>query len=171
MIERALKLKDAIHLYQDYHYTAYDRADYLTSDDWRELTELQALLKPIYYALMRVSEKDSTLYNVLTLIDFILIQLERAKEQSTHTDASYYKVYVNLSWSKLNQYYHKTNLNPAYIMAIFLHPHFKLAWFKKHWSGFEYNKAVAYVHNEYSHAKERFIERNPVAPKPLKAIV
>jgi hypothetical protein len=54
-------------------------------------------------------------------------------------------------------------------MAIFLHPHFKLAWFKKYWSDFEYNKAVACIHNEYSHAKKRFIERNPVAPKPLKA--
>jgi hypothetical protein len=81
---------------------------------------------------MRVSEKDSALYNVLTLMDLILTQLERAKEQSTHTDAPYYKVSVNLSWSKLNQYYHKTDLNPAYIMAIFLYPHFKLALFKKH---------------------------------------
>jgi hypothetical protein len=69
MIERGLKLKDAIHLYQDDHYAAYDRADYLTSDDWRELTELQALLKPIYDALMRVQEKDSALYNVLTSMD------------------------------------------------------------------------------------------------------
>jgi hypothetical protein len=48
MIERAMKLKDAIHLYQDDHLNCFEPADYLTSEDWRELADLQDLLKPIY---------------------------------------------------------------------------------------------------------------------------
>jgi hypothetical protein len=34
MIERAMLLKDALHLYQDDHHSETDAADYLTSEDW-----------------------------------------------------------------------------------------------------------------------------------------
>jgi hypothetical protein len=59
MIERAMKLKDAIHLYQEDHHAGCDEADYLTSEDWRQLTDLKALLKPIYKASMKVQSRDT----------------------------------------------------------------------------------------------------------------
>jgi hypothetical protein len=52
-------------------------------------------------------------------MDFILTHLETAKQQATHVQASYYKACVNLGWSKLDQYYAITDLNPAYIMSVF----------------------------------------------------
>jgi hypothetical protein len=54
MIERTMKLKDAIHLYQDDHRAGCAPADYLTSEDWYQLVDLQDLLLPIYNAIMRV---------------------------------------------------------------------------------------------------------------------
>jgi uncharacterized protein YacL (UPF0231 family) len=48
MIERAMKLKDAVHLYQDDQNAGCDTDDYLTTEDWRQLADLKALLAPIY---------------------------------------------------------------------------------------------------------------------------
>jgi hypothetical protein len=96
MIERAMKLKDAIHLYQDDHRAGCAPADYLTSEDWYQLADLQDLL-PIYNASMRVQSHDTGLYEVLTTMDYILAHLEAAKEKPTYTDAPYFKACVNLS--------------------------------------------------------------------------
>jgi hypothetical protein len=98
MIERAMKLKDAIHLYQDDHHSACDSADYLTSEDWYQLADLQELLKPIYDASMTVQSRDTGLYEVLTSMDFILTHLESTKLKHTYTAAPYFKACVNLGW-------------------------------------------------------------------------
>jgi hypothetical protein len=96
MIERAIRLKDAIHLYQDDHHASCDPADYLTSEDWHELADLKDLLLPIYNASMKVQSHDTSLYEVLTSMDFILTHLEAAKQKVTSTDAAYFKACVNL---------------------------------------------------------------------------
>jgi hypothetical protein len=153
MIERAMRLKDAIHLYQDDHHASCDPADYLTSEDWHELADLKDLLLPIYNASMKVQSHDTSLYEVLTSMDFILTHLEAAKQKVTSTDAAYFKACVNLGWMKLDQYYLKTDLNPAYILAVFLHPQYKLGWFKKHWPRDEYNKAISYIESQYDLTK------------------
>ena len=54
MIERAIKLKDAIYLYQDDLNTDCNTADYLTTKDQRQLANLKALLAPIYKCSLRV---------------------------------------------------------------------------------------------------------------------
>ena len=97
MIERAMKLKDALYLYQDDLNADCDKADYLTTKDWRQLAKLKALLVPIYKCSLRVQEANSPLYDVLTTIDFVLTHLELAKAQVTEVEASYYKACINLS--------------------------------------------------------------------------
>jgi hypothetical protein len=93
---------------------------------------MRALLEPIYKASLYVQstpdhrdQRYSALHKVLTTMDFILTHLERAKDSPTYTDAVHYKTVVNLGWIKLNQYYTKTDLNPAYILAVFLYPHYR----------------------------------------------
>jgi hypothetical protein len=39
---------------------------------------------------------------------------------------------LNVGWKKLRKYYQKTDLNPAYIIAVFLNPHYRQFWFKEH---------------------------------------
>jgi hypothetical protein len=63
-------------------------------------------------------------------MDFILTHLKRAKDSSTYTDTVHYKTTVNLGWMNLNQYYTKTDLNSPYILAVFLHPHYRQHWFE-----------------------------------------
>ena len=99
-------------------------------------------------------------------MDFILTYLELAKQQSTEVEASYYKACVNLSWSKLDQYYAKTDLNLAYIMSVFLHPHYKLSWFKAKWDAREYNRALVVINDVYLNAKEKH-SRPALAPVKL----
>ncbi|KAM0691376.1 hypothetical protein Q7P36_010147 [Cladosporium allicinum] len=91
MIERAMLLKDALYLYQDDHRSETDAADYLTSEDWYQLADLLELLRPIYDASMRVQSRDTSLYEVLTSMDFILTHLESAKLKPTYTAAPYFK--------------------------------------------------------------------------------
>jgi hypothetical protein len=97
MIEHAMLLKDALYLYQDDHYSETDAADYLTSEDWYQLTDLLELLRPIYDTSIRMQSRDTSLYEVLTSMDFILTHLESAKLKPTYTAASYFKACVNLS--------------------------------------------------------------------------
>jgi hypothetical protein len=88
-------------------------------------------------------------------MDYILDHLENAKKKPSHNNAPYLTACVNLGWRKLDQYYLKTDLNPAYIMAVFLHPQYKLGWFGKHWCESEQNKALAYVQEQYNLAKSK----------------
>jgi hypothetical protein len=164
MIERAMVLKDALHLYQDDLNADCDRADYLTTEDWRELADLKVLLQPIYRCSLRVQDANSPLYDVLTTMDFVLTHLESAKAQAP-PEATYYKACVNLGWSKLDQYYSRTDLNPAYIMSVFLHPHYRLPWFKAKWEAREYNRALAVVREVYLVAKEK---HGRPAPAPVR---
>jgi hypothetical protein len=96
MIERTMRLKDAIYLYQDDHHASCDPADYLTSEDWHELADLKDLLLPIYNTSIKVQSHDTSLYEVLTSIDFILTHLEATKQKVTSTDAAYFKACINL---------------------------------------------------------------------------
>jgi hypothetical protein len=104
------------------------------------------------------------MHEILTSMDFVLSCLEEAKGKHTHMNASYFKACVNLGWWKLDQYYSKTDLNPAYIMAVFLHPHYKLRWFRRHWVDSEYNKAIAYSDEQYAIAKAKLGVAAPLPP-------
>jgi hypothetical protein len=42
-------------------------------------------------------------------------------------------------------------------MAVFLHPHYKMSWFKRHWCAEEVEKARRYVNSQY------LIEKNKAA--------
>jgi hypothetical protein len=40
-------------------------------------------------------------------------------------------------------------------MSVFLHPQYKLRWFKKHWTKDKYRKALAYIDKQYNITKSR----------------
>jgi hypothetical protein len=131
MVKRAIKLKNAIQLYQN-NDDDLDEADDITKDDWIQLTEMLALLEPIYEASLHVQstpdhlqQTHGALHEVLTSMDYILTTLEAAKNTTTYTDAVHFKTSVNLGWQKLDRYYAKTDLNSAYIMVVFLYPHYR----------------------------------------------
>lgn len=103
MIERALKLRDALQLYQD-HYAnddsdPLDHEDCLSSEDWNELNELKELLQPLKDASIRC--------------------------QTVPVDGHHGALWQALS--KLS------DSSPAYRLSVFLHPSHKMAWFERNW--------------------------------------
>lgn len=136
---------------------------------------MHALLKPIYMASLFVQstpdhleQRHGALHEVLTLMDWLLTHLEAAKTSETYTNAVHFKTSVNLGWIKLDRYYLKTDLNPAYIMAVFLHPHYKQHWFEAHWDPEQCEKAASTIYNVYNEAKRHY---NTLVPRRSSPVV
>jgi hypothetical protein len=57
-------------------------------------------------------------------------------------------------------------------MAVFLHPHYKISWFKKHWDVHECNKALDYIEEQYNLTKARLgagaVVRDPRPRQPTE---
>lgn len=142
MVHRALQLKDALTLYQD-HYIAnriLDSSDQISPDDWLQLGELHGLLEPIHETSLRVQSQSGihgatgSLYEALPAMDYVLTKLEAARDALTYMPANHFKACVNLGWKKLDYYYTLTDNSPAYVMAVFLHPHWRRRWFERKWA-------------------------------------
>jgi hypothetical protein len=132
MIERAIHLRDALTLYQSHEQETIHEHDLLDRDDWEELAHLKDLLAPIHEVSMQVQTVGTmagALHNTLTSMDYLLDHLETRRSQpgSKHFIAS-----LNVGWLKLRKYYQITDLNPSYIMAVFLNPHQRQSWFEDH---------------------------------------
>ena len=132
MIERAIYLRDALTLYQSHKEATLHEDDLLTREDWDELIALKDLLAPIHEVSMHVQSVGTTagaLHNTLTSMDYLLDHLETRRTQPS---TKHFIVSLNVSWLKLRKYYRITDLNPAYIMAVFLNPHYRYLWFEDH---------------------------------------
>ena len=93
MIERAILLRDALTLYQSHEEANIDKDDLLKCEDWDELTDLRALLEPIYEVSMYVQSVRTTagaLHNTLTSMDYLMHHLKtrRSQPRSIHFIAS-----------------------------------------------------------------------------------
>jgi hypothetical protein len=75
-----------------------------------------------------VGTNAGALYNMLTSMDYLLHCLKTRRSQP---GISYFIAYLNVRWIKLRKYYQKTDLTLAYIMAMFLNPHYKYGWFEE----------------------------------------
>ena len=141
MLERAIKLMDAIELYQQaYKHDPQSplEDDLLSNDDWHELKQLLHLLLPLKQASLAIQSngKDchhGSLFESLQTIDWLLTKLEGLKRQHEHLPTSHFKASINLGWKKLNKYYELSDLTPHYRAAIAIHPHFTMRWFQKQW--------------------------------------
>lgn len=156
MIDRALHLRDALMLYQSHEEGNIHQDSLLDRDDWEELVHLKDLLAPIYEVSMQVQSIGTAagaLHNTLTSMDYLLHHLETRRSQpgSKHFMAS-----LNVGWLKLRKYYQITDLNPSYIMAVFLNPHYRHLWFEDHWEPAFVNFALTIIDQQYAAAKRLY---------------
>ncbi|KAJ6436371.1 transposase-like protein [Purpureocillium lavendulum] len=153
MIERALKCRPAIDLYQaqwkppdknDKH-----KNDFLTEADWHELELFYRLLQPFERLTKRLQCRadgdgneggQGSVWQVLYAMDFLLTKLESVKEEIHAMDVDnkdelppYYSAGVLAAWSKINTYYELTDRSPIYRMAIALHPAYQFEYFRAKW--------------------------------------
>jgi hypothetical protein len=149
MIERAIHLRDALTLYQSHEDAEVPTDEQLTRHDWEELSDFNLLLEPIYEVSMHVQSIGTTggaLHNTLTSMDYLLSHLETRRSQP---GSSHFMACLNVGWKKLRKYYQKTDLNPAYIMAVFLNPHYRQFWFKEHWQEAFSDAAMVTIKEQY----------------------
>lgn len=137
MIERALKCRPAIDLYQaqwkppdknDKH-----KGDFLTEADWHELELFYKLLQPFERLTKRLQSHidgegseggQGSVWQVLYAMDFLLTKLESVKEDIDAMRAEdeamfppYYRAGMLAAWSKINTYYGLTDRSPIYRMG------------------------------------------------------
>jgi len=183
MIERAVKLRDAIELYQTHFRSLSDCdrlpcSDCLETNDWAELQRLLEVLLPLKSASLRLQEDNDAkhaLCEQLAVFDSLLSEFERLKERYRYEPNTHIKACVNLGWKKLDKYYGLSDKTFAYRMAIFLHPHLKMAWFERHWAYRPawIEAAKEAIDNAYSFAKNRWPEdaQKAISLKPMEPIV
>ncbi|EJP62011.1 transposase-like protein [Beauveria bassiana ARSEF 2860] len=153
MIERALKCRPAIDLYQA-QWRSPDKNDrhendFLAEADWQELELFYTLLQPFERLTKRLQGRaesegneggQGSVWQVLYAMDFLLTKLESVKEEIDIMDADsegalppYYSAGVLAAWSKINAYYELTDQSPIYRMAIALHPAYQFEYFREKW--------------------------------------
>jgi len=72
---------------------------------------------------------------VVTIMDFIFFHLEYAAETCQDETDTHYRVGIDLAFSKLNEYYIKSDSSTAYRAAIILNPALKCEYIETHWHG------------------------------------
>jgi hypothetical protein len=180
MIARALKLKDAIELYQ-HAYKPELQEDILLMDDWYELKELYDILSPLKVASLDVQSdgkdcRHGSLFESLQSMDWLLHELEKRKKEHHHLPSSHFKACINLGWKKLNKYYLLSDETAAYRAAIALHPYYKMRWFEKHWREEhsqwikEAKGQIEALYNEYKRRHGDEVEAIAAAARPSKEI-
>ncbi|KAI7722283.1 hypothetical protein KC353_g629, partial [Hortaea werneckii] len=166
MIERAMKLRDALELYQT-HFRSLSDSDRLSSSDcldaadWSEMERLLEVLSPLKHASLRLQADNDTkhaLWEQLATFDSLLGECEQLRERYRYEPSSHIKACINLGWKKLDKYYGLSDKTSAYRLAIFLHPHPKMAWFERHWGCRPawIDAAKAAIDGAYSAAKARW---------------
>jgi hypothetical protein len=147
----ALKLRAAIELYQlrwklPSQKDAYDlRQDFLTEDDWADLTRWQKILVPFRELCVQEEGRAQklgqegqygTLWRVLHGMNFMSNVLEKAQAEVNEPQVDleqteHFNTGINTAWLKLEKYFKLVN---RYTAAIALHPAWRLEYFEDKWA-------------------------------------
>ncbi len=146
MIERALKLEQALTLYsarwqkpKDTHYNLKD--DMLDQQDWEELRHFKNLLNPFHRITKRLEGHGNEgshgcVWEVLPAFDYLFNILEdcgkeTVKDPELFTD--YYMHCLGAGFTKLKQYYELTDKTKICRAAVALHPGKRFLWYERQW--------------------------------------
>jgi hypothetical protein len=112
-------------------------ADRLEEADWNTLQDIHQILAPFHSMTKELQGNmmdtwmNGAIFDVLPCMDFLLQQLETAKEQHMHSPVL--ASCINLAWSKLNKYYEATDDSSIYATAVMLDPRLKCQYFDRNW--------------------------------------
>ena len=108
------------------------QADSLSSEDWVILTNIHHFLRFFHQAMLATEGHAATLERVLSIMEFLLEQLEIGKLE--YSNDPYIGPYINSAWSKLDKYYSLTERSSAYIATMVLIPFQKWTWIEDNWA-------------------------------------
>jgi hypothetical protein len=112
------------------------KQDTLSMQEWDQLEQIELILKPFQQVTKHlegnaVHGHHGSIWEALPAVELLLAKLETAKD--TYKDNSYLSTSVNLTWTKLEEYYKLMDNTPVYATALFLHLKFRFEYFKKKW--------------------------------------
>jgi hypothetical protein len=147
MIQRALRLKDAIHGYCKRWRLeggdSYDlMKDVLDATDWDELQQFEQLLKPFEKATKRtegnaITGSHGALWEVIPVIDYLFNTLKRHADDVTAAPGMYSDHCancINHGFVKLQGYCTKIDDSRFYSASTALNPYMKFTYFDDAWS-------------------------------------
>ena len=107
----------------------------IADEDWVRVLHVKSILEESNRIQeLFSSEKQPMLWHALPAIE----DLQTAWEVK-HNDSQYalYKDVINDGLAKLNKYYSRFDEKPSYILALVLHPYYKLSYIVHTWGGEE----------------------------------
>lgn len=145
MIQRALRLKRAFRFHCDdwRKPTGSERdlsKDFLNDDDWDELQLFANLLEHVDKLTIKLQGQANeagkqggygSIWQTLKAMDWVLTKFEAERDRAVKHPSDYpeyYKACVQTAWSKLNDYYTKTDATYIYRMAIALHLSYRVQY-------------------------------------------
>ena len=106
--------------------------DYLLPNHWQELQELHDFLEPFYEVTKDTEWDTSTLDQVLSGMDFLLMHYDEAKQQ--YIGNKVMMEHFLTSWYKFDKYYKLTDDTPVYATAVLLHPSLRERYLTSQWT-------------------------------------
>jgi len=147
MIQRALRLKDALYRYckhwRPIHGESYDlMRDMLDATDWEELEHFNELLKPFEKATKRtegnaITGSHGALWEVIPIMDYLFNTLKMHADEITATPSlfsDHYQHCINHGFVKLQEYCTKINDSRFYSASTALNPNMKFTYFEEAWA-------------------------------------
>ncbi|KAF8696454.1 hypothetical protein AX14_001593 [Amanita brunnescens Koide BX004] len=154
MLDRALALQNAITLFincadrlfrpitsirqggrveKEIPWTAFS----LSAEDWGHVSDARDILADSNRIQEAFSfEKEATLWKSLPLIEDLQTRWEKKRDGKAGFERfSTYRLAIQDGLNKLRKYYSKFDEKPAYILALMLHPYYKLDYIQLAWGG------------------------------------
>jgi hypothetical protein len=75
------------------------------------------------------------MWEALPAVEVLIEHLDKMKQlytQATHPELA---TSINLAWLKLDNYYKKLDESPVYVIALLLHPRYRMRHFENKWKG------------------------------------
>ncbi|KAF8335507.1 hypothetical protein F5887DRAFT_890288, partial [Amanita rubescens] len=109
----------------------------LSADDWHRIADARDILADANRVQQAFSsESKATLWQALPLIEDLQTRWEKKRDGSTGFERfSVYRPAIQDGLDKLKKYYVKFDEKPAYILALILHPYYKLDYITMAWGG------------------------------------
>ena len=127
--------------------------DELRGTDWSLLANVRDFLKPFFKATKDTEGSRSTIDKILPSMERLLTHLEKSVS-TTYKSNNFMRLRCTDAWTKLREYYERTDDTVAYFAATALNPIIKLDYFKRSWTtsalkkSFDYNKKRTQQHWE-----------------------
>jgi hypothetical protein len=101
--------------------------------DWARVLHVKSILEDSNRIQQHFSsEREPTLWRALPAIEELQTAWEAKRDDPQY---ALYKDAINDGLSKLNKYYSRFDEKPSYILALILHPYYKLSYIAHAWGG------------------------------------